>query len=392
MVPARFLLLMLLLATSGCKLGQRRQEAKIIDPVLPTSITRDEIVDYLNSKTDGLQSWRCTRTQVEVKSPELPIRQKLTGTLACSTPGQFRLVCDNMVGHADFGSNQDICWAYVKPGESIVMTWKHEDSHLLQHLPGGMPRLEPDWLMTILGIQPLDAEHYELQNSPLGSRELWLVAVEDAADGTSLRRVIKVDTVTGVARLHALYDNEGQPLLMAHLSNHKKCGPHSLPHTVRIEFPATETQLSLNFTNIETGCQIADTLWQPPSGRSVDVVDLGNVVRNQLHHDPEFQRRQKQSPMPTPTLKTVADPRGDSFDGRVHARSVSDVRRDFSDEFPETLNDDRFYGSKTLGPDENRVAEFDASPGSLHATPPEFDSVRPSPSTRKKWPWPRSSK
>ena len=397
MVPARFFFLMLLLAATGCKLNPRRQEAKIVDPVLPTSITRDELVDYLNAKTEGLQSWRCTRTQVHVKASELPIPQKLSGTLACSAPGQFRLVCDNMVGHADFGSNQDICWAYVKPGESIVMTWKHEDSHLLQHLPGGMPRLEPDWLMSILGIQPLDAEHYELQNAPLGSREVWLAAVEDAADGTSLRRVIKVDTVQGVARLHALYDSDGQPLLMAHLSNHKRCGPHSLPHTVRIEFPATETQLTLNFTNIETGCEIADTLWQPPTGRSVEVVDLGNVVRNQLQHDPEFQRRQKQPSGPRPIHgKTVTFSRKDSFDEQVPVIPKSDVQPDFSDEFPEPIEDDRFYpetmDSTTLDLPDNKAPEFDESMNSDLVPPPEFDRINPPPSSAKRWPWSRRPK
>ena len=292
-MTATRLILLFALVTTGCQLSGRKPEARKVDPVLPTTIGREELVDYLNRKTDGLQSWRCVNTQVHVKGPEFPITARLRGTLACASPGQFRLVCDNTMGHADLGSNADICWAYVKPSPFGVMTWNHEDSALLQHLPFNIPRLEPEWLLAILGIRPLDAQHYSLQNAPLGSREVWLVAVEDAPDGTSLRRVIKVDTVLGVARLHALYDSESNPLLMAHLSDYKSCGGHQLPHTVRIEFPATETQMTLKFTGIETGCDIADSLWQPPTGRGMEVVDLGDLVRKRMQHDPQFVQQQQ---------------------------------------------------------------------------------------------------
>jgi hypothetical protein len=398
MNPVRIILL-IVLATTGCQLGGRRQEVRIVDPVLPESIGRIELVEYLNGKTDGLQSWRCMNTHVHVKSPDLMIPQKLKGTLACSAPGQFRLVCDNTVGHADFGANEDICWAYVKPGKSVVMTWRHEDSALLQHLPGGLPRLEPEWLMTVLGVEPLNADRYDLQNAPKGSKEVWLVAIEDAPDGSSLRRVIKVDTVLGVIRRHALYDSDAQPLLIADLSDYKSVGPHELPHTVRIDFPKTETQLTLKFSGIETGCQVAEALWQPP--RNVEVMDLGDYVRLQMQHDPHFapHGRSGSPANATPGVKTAFNPgtRGKaqgnayvgsepSFDNEPSFDTQSpNVHLTGNEKFYSPGGDDSF-DDQASGPNHTSEEDWERALAE-ESLVPDFDVVAPPSSSQGKKRW-----
>ena len=55
-------------------------------------------------------------------------------------------------------------------------------------------------------------------------------------------------------------------LLRAQLSNHRACGGHVIPHTVKISFPPQKTELTLNFKGIEPNCQVADALWTPPGG------------------------------------------------------------------------------------------------------------------------------
>lgn len=396
------IILLLSIAMTGCQWGNHRRETKFVEPALSTSIGRNELVEYLNSQNKGLESWRCMNTQVHVSMPGLPLPQKLSGTLACAAPSQFRLVSDNLVAHADFGSNSDICWAYIKPGDSVVMTWKHEDSHLLQHLPGGLPRLEPEWLMTVLGVQPLDAERYELQNAPSGSRELWLVSVEDAPDGTSLRRVIKVDTVLGVAREHALYDSDGQALLRAQLSNHKSCGGHRLPHTVRVSFPQCETELTLHFNGIETDCRIADSLWHPPHGRNIEVVDLGDVVRTRMQMDPQFQRLQKTHPLALAPQKSVLVPGETATDGMAGSQETRD-RRIFVDQVASSKREkgDRFFGDEPAYDipdwDESRGARSDETPFNADDSlerplnvplqPPDFDVVAPQQPKGKRRGW-----
>lgn len=397
------LILLLALTTTGCQLHGLKQEVKYVEPVLPTTISREELVEFLNGKTDGLNRWRCMNTLVHVKSRDLPLGQmKFKGQLACESPSQFRLVCDNTVAHADLGANNEICWAYVKPGESIVMQWRHEDSELLQMLPAGIPRLEPEWLMTILGVQPLDPEKYLLQNAPVGSREVWLAAIEDAPDGTSLRRVIKVDTVQGVVRRHALYDKFNEPLLIADLSDYKACGGHELPHTVQIEFPANETRMTLKFTGIETECVIAEDLWQPPTGGNIQVVDLGDMMRTRIQQDPQLARefalrQQRQHPDHKQTVEKSDHPSAPEIPLFDVASDSQELEPSFSQPPSQLVSDQRYFGHETDPDLLSADAKFVGSdslqdsepfmPMETHTAVPDFDTVAPTQPAKKRFRW-----
>ncbi len=322
MTSTRIIFLLILQATFvGCQTPGRSAVVHHVDPVLSNTVSCEDLVDYLNSQNKGLHGWRCMETQVHVSMPGLPLPQKLSGALSCSAPRSFRLTADNFVAMADVGSNDQLCWSYFKPGEPVVMTWHHEDSHLLEYVPGNFPRLDPEWLMVILGIQPLDARDFQIQKPPAGSRELWLVSIEESASGQTLRRVIKVDTVRGFAREHSLVDHNGDHLLRAQLSNHRKCGGHVIPHMVKISFPPQKTELTLNFRGIEPNCQIADGLWTPPGGDRLTQVDLGEYVRS-MHDDIPPRQRQR------PDVRSIAEnPQCDTLlDGTPQSR-----RDDFQD-------------------------------------------------------------
>ena len=117
MLRMRLLLtVLLLLHLCGCQLSQYwlRTERRNAEPVLSPGITAGELVAWLNGRTEGLSSWRSNDVRVQVRMPGLPLPQKLTGSLACSAPRSFRLVAQNLAGLADFGSNDDFCWAYAR--------------------------------------------------------------------------------------------------------------------------------------------------------------------------------------------------------------------------------------------------------------------------------------
>ena len=376
MISTRHILfLTITLTATGCQWRSLQKEPRFVDPVLPMALSKNELVEHLNRQHEGLQSWQCKDTRVSASMPGLPFEQRLSGTLFCSAPSQFRLMAGSLMVSADFGSNDEIGWAYLKPGESSVLTWRHEDSHLLQYIPGGL-RLEPSWLMTILGVQPLNPESYELQNAPAGSRELWLVAVEDAPDGTSLRRVIKVDTVKGVAREHALYDSEGNPLLRAQLSHHKSCSGHLIPHLIKLSFPQTETVLTLEFKGIETDCRIADTVWNPPQGRFIEHVDLGELVRSRMPHDPAVRLISDQKP---PTARTVPNfDRDEPQSSRTMNLNESAPDAAPFDDIADTEGapDDRFFGNGTV----ETVPNWDDDGRSVESEFPQHVDVEASPS------------
>lgn len=293
MFRIRSLVTVLLLVTlSGCRLNQLMvwPGRRSADPVLPPTIESAELVAWLNSRTEGLESWRSTDVKVHVRMPGLPMPQRLSGSLACSAPRSFRLVAQNLVGLADFGSNDDLCWAYAKPGESIVLTWQHEDAGLLSMLPGGLPHLDSDWLMTILGVAPLDPASWQLEQS--GQRTVRLVSMETDSEGRNLERSILVDLVKGEAREHVLRDGYGNVQVRAQLSDYRPQGGVDLPHIIRVNFPATDTELTISIGKISVNGPQEARLWEPPRGEGLQQLDVREVLA-QLERGggPQFQEQ-----------------------------------------------------------------------------------------------------
>ncbi|WP_145944108.1 LolA family protein [Fuerstiella marisgermanici] len=267
-----------LLFGSGCQTSWFRKEPQYVDPALPMSYSCHELVDYLNRQNQGLNGWRSTSTVMTVRLPN-GLRPNLKGVIACQSPNYFRLTAENIMAEADLGSNASRCWMYSRPGDPAVLTWRHEDTALLQQIPTGMPYIDPKWLMLILGITPLDANDYELTQAPQGTHQLWLLAIEDTPHGRPIRRVIKVDTLRGVVREHVIFDSESHTIARATLSQHQLHNGHFLPGRVKLEFPATDSEITLTFKNIDTNPHLPDELWRIPA-RNMQVVDLGDVIRS----------------------------------------------------------------------------------------------------------------
>lgn len=251
-----------------------------IEPAMSMSIDRDTLVDNLNQHSAGLNGWQCLSTKLRVQMPRLPAT-RLMGVIACKSPNYFRLKADNVIAKADLGSNASKCWAYVKPGEPAILTWDHEDTELVQQLSLGVPYIDPNWLMLVLGVTPLDASEYQLGPAPTGKPELWLTAMEQNSQGQRMKRVIKVDTVEGVVREHALYDDANNAVVRAVLTSHRPHAGYLVPEQVRLIFPATKTELTLSFNNIETNPVLPDQLWHMPNN-NMQVVDLGLLARQKL--------------------------------------------------------------------------------------------------------------
>lgn len=271
----------LVFVTVGCQTpGQATRNVVHRDPVIPLSISRADLVEHLNSQSQDLNGWRCMSTKLHARLPGVP-DQRLSGYIACQSPQYFRLTADNLIVKADLGSNADHCWVYLKPGRSEVLKWNHEDTALLQRTQPGIPSIDPNWLMLVLGITPLDANDYDLNSSPTGQPELTLTATEQAADGSTLRRIIRIDALQGVIRKHEVYDCNTNLLVSAELNRHQRQDGHLIPTSVKLSFPQTKTELTLSFQDIETNPHLPDHYWHMPD-KNLRVVDLGKVIRSQM--------------------------------------------------------------------------------------------------------------
>ncbi|MFM8476664.1 MAG: hypothetical protein ACKOEO_12825 [Planctomycetaceae bacterium] len=275
------MLLVLLPALAGCRwdLFARRPIPATAAPVMSAEATVEEIVNHLNGRVSRLRSWRCGDTKVHMRMPGLPMPQRLSGSLACEAPGRFRLVAGNVVGvHADLGANEEQGWVYVRPGESMVLTWRHEDAWMLTELMPGFPQLDPAWLLQLLGLEPLRSEDYELEASPEGTQELWLSGSTGGLAGVH-RQQLRLDRVLGEVREQLLFGSNDEVLVRAYLSDYQGPPGEKLPHQLRLTFPQTDTVLTLTLGRIEVNPTMSGNLWQPPSGGTAQMVDLRDLQR-----------------------------------------------------------------------------------------------------------------
>ncbi len=243
-------------------------------------ISRDDLVASLNLRAAGLKNWKCSNASVQLSLPGI-LPQRLNGTVACASPGQLRVTCDNFVASMDIGLNNDTGWLCTKPGDGIFTTsWNTSVEAPWIGESHGWIIPSPMWMMTLLGVQSLDPERYELQKPASGSNEAWLVAMEEGRDGRLLRHIIKVDSVSSVIRSHTLYDGDGKPLLVARLGEYKACGEFQLPHYLNVQFPTKNTFAEFKFADIETNADLPDALWQRRNGQNLKMfeIDTGSIL------------------------------------------------------------------------------------------------------------------
>jgi hypothetical protein len=283
---------------SGCQALDRSPRQHVPSgPPLPATVSVNDLVDHLNAQSGGLNSWQCTNMRMTAKMPRQP-EFRFKGHIACESPNRFHLSASNVLGLANLGSNDERCWVLMKPFDAGTISWRHEDAHLIQEIPSGIPYIDPDWLMLVLGVKELDASDYTLQPGPqANSREFWLTSNENTQGSGISRYVIKVDMDRRVVREHVAYDTNLRPVIRARLSEHKDFNGHLLPTEVALEFPDSGARLELAFKQIQTNPSIDASHWVVPSDPYGKDVDLGQMVaaRKQAERSNQFAQSDQKS-------------------------------------------------------------------------------------------------
>ena len=282
---------------SGCQVFNRSPRPRVPSgPPLPMTLSVNSLVDHLNGQSGDLSSWQCTNMQMTARMPrQMDVRMK--GHIACESPNRFHLYASHgLFGSADLGSNDERCWVLMKPFEAGTISWRHEDAHLMREIPIGVPYIDPNWLMLVLGVKQLDASDYTLKPSPQpNSRELWLTSSRNTPGSRIGRYVIKVDMDQRVVREHVAYDTNLRPVVRAQLSRHKQFDGHLLPRRVSLEFPENGARLDLAFNQIQTNPSIDTAHWSVPSDPFGKDVDLGQLIASRRQSDRSDQFVQSES-------------------------------------------------------------------------------------------------
>ncbi|QDT17020.1 hypothetical protein [Alienimonas californiensis] len=290
--PSRRLALLacaaLLCAGPGCAWTTKNQGPWHGRPTLRPETTRDELVRHINEQAARTAGWQCRTLTVQM--PGAPA--DASGLIAVEYPRRLRLKAKAMmIPVADVGSNADRVWCWVNPKVGgpgpETLTCKHASFDAVRcaaENSGGMQiPFDPDWLMEVLGVVPLDPRAVSLQKSPNDGPIWHLVSHRTDASGRRVLRVIDVDREHGQILAHELRDAAtGAPLARAELQDHRRClgAEVVLPHTIILSWPSVGLAgMTLRLKDIEVNPRnLPDDLWSLPGGQQVRHLDDGGRI------------------------------------------------------------------------------------------------------------------
>jgi hypothetical protein len=185
---------------------------------------------------------------------------------------------------ADFGSNSDWFWFWVKRGNangqpSYVYQAKHEDvqnSQMLSQIP-----FQPDWLMEALGVIPINPQHVTLHPEPHG-QIVNLISDLLSPSGQSVKKVIRVDLRHGIVLSHSLHDVNGNLIARARLDKHipDKATGIPMPHLIVLEWPQADLKINLEINQIDVNpTSIPPQNWVVPRKPYYPAFDIGARAR-----------------------------------------------------------------------------------------------------------------
>ncbi len=282
---------MLLLASSGCHiwgLWRPRPAPCVLSP----TATKQEIVAHVNRNVTPpggvpLTAWRCLQLQLTLNGmPPVP------ATIDVEAPRRMRIIAHMPLTAseiADFGSNDEGIWMwdYRMPG---VVTVAHED--LPQALAQMQIPFEPEWLMEVLGVVPINVDEFELAVPETPKSYIELIANRDSPTGEAVRRVVRINLCQGRILEHRLESMDGRTIASARLDNYEPdaTGQFVLPHLMRIEWPEAKAGMTLRIGDIMVNPPANNLVsWQVPDKPGVPrIVFPGRrtVPRPQSWHEP----------------------------------------------------------------------------------------------------------
>jgi len=252
---------------------------KSIPCVLPPNASKSELIAHLNENISKLNSWRSTDVRIGARGPGgLPV--KLSAVIAVESPRNFRLRARSLLGgdEADLGSNAERFWFWMRRGgePNYVFTARHDELHLVQQR---MPiPFQPDWLMEVLGVIPIDESQYTLERHGTEAGTVNLISDRLSPDGRPVRQVVLVDTCYGFIKQHTLYDSRGRLIASAVLKNHKT-DPSTgvtLPRRIDLHWPQTKLSLTMYLDTVEINPErMPEQTWRLPHIPDCPPFDMG---------------------------------------------------------------------------------------------------------------------
>lgn len=248
------------------------------------NLAKDDVVAIVNrniaptGQQPALTSWRCMQAKFQMA----PIPVAADGTIIVEAPHSFRMRVSHPIGggeELDVGSNNDEFWIWQKEmNPPAVLTAHHEDMDMaLQHFK--IP-FQPDWIMEVLGVIPIDGSQYELRTVP-GSRHVELITDSRGANGEPLVKIIQVDPRRSWVIGHELRGTGNKLVASAKFQGHRAEPPSGviLPREIYIDWPDAELNLKISLKHVEVNPPQTPGAWQLPHKPGFQKLDMGDYAR-----------------------------------------------------------------------------------------------------------------
>ncbi len=297
MLSSALLAGVLLTGSTGCMSfslwGRKPAALTQTEPPLPATATAEEVLARVNKNCyseyspDGLKRYRCDDMRVTMHGVPAPMK----ASMVVEAPRNLRIRVNNPLTGGeglDVGSNGENFWYWQKGAQpDNVLVCNHDHiAYATQIMSLPLP-FRPDWLMEVLGVEPISGSDYEIRRTNQNSPIVELVSVQRTPDQQAVRRIAKVNTRVGVVLEHRVESIEGQMIARATLKRHFR-DPSTrlvLPREIQIEWPAAGQQLSLSMVlnSVEfNSAPEATAMWQPPPIPGSPPLDLGRMAMQQL--------------------------------------------------------------------------------------------------------------
>jgi len=244
--------------------------------VLPTAPTLADVMTAVNDNSAKVTSLYTTDASIYV--PGFPT---LRASLAVDRPRKFRLRADTALSsgaEVDLGSNEDLFWFWIKRSEPPALYLCRHDQYAASAARRIVP-VEPEWLIEALGVTTLDPALQHTSPVPVGQGRLRVETLLPSPNG-DMKRVMIVDAARGWVLEQHLYDARQQPIAHATASGHTREPQFGvyLPRSVKIEWPATQFQMTIELRNVSVNQLAGDPaqLFTLPTYPGFNAVDLGD--------------------------------------------------------------------------------------------------------------------
>jgi hypothetical protein len=305
---------LLLLTSSGCHLWGIWPQQRPAPCVLAPTATKQEIVAHVNRNVTPpgglppLTAWRCLQVQLAASGmPPVP------ATIDVEAPRRMRIRAHMPIAFsevADFGSNDEEIWIWNQGAPGIV-TVAHED------LPRALAQMqvpfEPEWLMEVLGVVPINVDEFELAVPETPQRYVDLICDRRSPTGTLVRRVVRINLCQGRILEHRIESMDGRVIASARVDEYRPdaTGQYVLPHFIKIEWPEAKTGMTLRIGDIVVNPPPSNLVtWQVPEKPGVPRIVFpgsGAVPRPQSWREPVLRQAGGESDPDAPARVRLPD-------------------------------------------------------------------------------------